>query len=216
MKVRMLIIVSIAFVLTSSIGLVQYSNGLQVTGNPGVRDGHSMVFDPHNGVAVMFGGISIVGGIHSLGDTWIYDYPSNTWSELTLSPSPSARSNAAMVYCSDTNEIILFGGFGVVDTWSFDCDTQTWSEIETATNPGVHHSHAMAYDSQHNVVILFGGFGADGWDGDDTWQFNCTSQEWIELEPTTVPLARYGHVMAYDESINQIVLTNGNTAYEGH
>jgi hypothetical protein len=74
----------------------------------------------------------------------------------------------------------------------------------------------MAYDPLHDVVILFGGFGADGWERDDTWQFNCTSREWMELEPTTNPLARYGHVMVYDESVNLIVLCCGNTAYQGH
>ncbi|MBE0526163.1 MAG: hypothetical protein IH631_04425, partial [Candidatus Thorarchaeota archaeon] len=34
--------------------------------------------------------------------------------------------------------------------------------------------------------------------------------------PSEAPLARYGHVMAYDESIEQIMLTSGNTATQGH
>ncbi|MHA2059048.1 MAG: Kelch repeat-containing protein, partial [Candidatus Thorarchaeota archaeon] len=125
-----------------------------------------------------------------------------------------------MVYSNETNEIILFGGQGPgdgpTDTWSFACDTQTWSEVVTTTNPGVHHSLAMAYDSQENAVILFGGFGDDGMETDDTWKFDCTTREWIEVSPATAPLARYGHVMVYDEAINQIVLTAGNTASQGH
>jgi len=125
-----------------------------------------------------------------------------------------------MVYCNETNEIILFGGQdlsdGPTDTWSFSCDTQEWSEIVTATNPGVHHSLAMAYDPQENAVILFGGFGDDGMERDDTWKFDCVTREWTELSPTTPPLARYGHVMVYDESINRVVMTSGNTMSQGH
>jgi hypothetical protein len=94
--------------------------------------------------------------------------------------------------------------------------TQTWSQVVTATNPGVHHSLAIAYDSQETVVILFGGFGDDGLERDDTWKFDCSTREWTELYPSMAPLARYGHVMVYDESINQIVLTSGNTATQGH
>lgn len=121
-----------------------------------------------------------------------------------------------MVYCNQTNEIILYGGFGVTDTWSFSSATQTWSQVVTSINPGVHHSLALAYDPQENAVILFGGFDGDGWVTNDTWEFDCDTREWSELSPTTAPLARYGNVMVYDESINLIVLTGGNTAYQGH
>jgi hypothetical protein len=121
-----------------------------------------------------------------------------------------------MVYCNETNEIILYGGSGYTDTWSFDCETQTWSQVVTASNPGVHHSLGLAYDPLENVVVLFGGFNESGWDTDDCWKFDCDTREWTDLAPTTTPLARYGHVMVYDESINLIVLTAGNTAYQGH
>ena len=48
------------------------------------------------------------------------------------------------------------------------------------------------------------------------WKFDCATRQWSELSPSSTPLARYGHVMVYDESIGQIVLANGNTAYQGH
>jgi len=83
-----------------------------ITVKPEARGAHSMAFDPHNGVAVIFGGYAMTGGWHSLGDTWVYSYIENSWTELMLTPSPSARSNHAMVYCNETNEIILYGGQG--------------------------------------------------------------------------------------------------------
>jgi len=221
-KFRVLIVICIAIAfITQTIPLSSSEYvPAQTSIRPEARGAHSMTFDPYNGVAVIFGGFAMSGGWHHLGDTWIYSYTENSWTSLTLSSSPSTRSNHAMVYCNETNEIILYGGQGPAanptDTWSFACETQTWSQVVTATNPGVHHSLAMAYDSQENVVILFGGFGDDGLERDDTWKFDCETREWTELHPSTAPLARYGHVMVYDESIHLIVLTSGNTATQGH
>jgi len=218
LKYRVLIVVFIIIALsTQSVHLTdaEYVQAV-ITDKPVARGAHSMVFDPHNNVAMLFGGFNFAGGWHSLGDTWTYSYTDNSWTELTLFPRPSARSNHAMVYCNQTNEIILYGGDVVTDTWSFDCTTQTWSQVVTATNPGIHHSLSLAYDPQENTVVLFAGFDGDGMVTDDTWEFNCSSREWTELVPSTSPLARYGCVTVYDESINLIVLTAGNTASQGH
>ena len=218
LKFRVLIVTFIIIALSTQAVAVAEADYVQaeITVKPPARGAHSMAFDPHNDVAVIFGGFNFAGGWHSIGDTWTYSYADNSWTELTLSPRPSARSNHAMVYCNQTNEIILYGGDVVTDTWSFDCTTQTWSQVVTATNPGVHHSLSLAYDPQENTVVLFAGFDGDGMVTDDTWEFNCSSREWTELVPSTSPLARYGCVTVYDESINLIVLTAGNTASQGH
>jgi hypothetical protein len=181
---------------------------------PSARGDHGWTFDSYNNVIVMFGGVHIEDGFHSLDETWLYDYAHNTWTELTLAVSPSARSGHVMVYCDVTNEIIMYGGV-TTDTWSFDCESQTWSEIETDENPERRFMHSMAYDPLYNAVILFGGFGPDGFETDETWMFNCTSREWSELFPSEHPLARYGHCMVFDNSIDRIILTCGNTD-QGH
>lgn len=192
---------------------------LQEPETPPARGGHAMAYDPQNEVTVLFGGYNFEGGYHSIGDTWVYSYQLNTWTELDLAVSPPARDSHSMVYCNGTNEIIMFGTYSVgdyADIWSFDCDTQTWSEIITTVSPGNHWCHAMAYDPEENAIILFGGFSGEGREGDDTWKFDLLTRDWTELHPATVPLARYGHVMVYDESIGLIVMSNGNTAYQGH
>ena len=223
MKLRFLIITLTIIALMSQMVIVSDADYVraEITSKPEARGAHSMAFDPHNGVVVIFGGYAKTLGWTYLGDTWTYSYTENSWSKLQLSPSPSARSNHAMVYCNETNEIILYGGQGPgsqnpTDTWSFSCDTQTWSQVVTATSPGVHHSLALAYDSMANAVILFGGFGEDGMEQDDTWKFDCSTREWTEVSATTAPLARYGHVMVYDASIEKVVMTAGNTMSQGH
>jgi hypothetical protein len=186
----------------------EYSN-LQITGNPGTRSGHVMAYDPHNEVVVMFGGS---GGAN----TWTYDYEMNTWTELSLAIIPPSRFEAEMVYCTITNEMILYGGSGLTDTWSFSCESQSWQEVETEFNPGVHYTHEMSYDAAENVVVLFGGFDETSMTSDETWIFNCTSRDWIELTPSEVPLSRYGHAMIYDDSISKTILCCGNTDSHGH
>jgi N-acetylneuraminic acid mutarotase len=185
----------------------------QNTNNPGPRGAHAMVYDPYNEQVVLHGGATT--GFHYLDDTWGYSYTTNSWTRLSRT-SPTARANHAMVYCNSTNEILLFGGWQVEGTWSFDCESQTWSEVVTSTDPGEHHSLALAYDPKENAVILFGGFGSDGHETDDTWKFDLETREWSDLAPATTPLARYGHVMIYDESREQIIMTCGNTATQGH
>ncbi len=208
-------VLNLAFLAVFLMSLVVSSQPVsaQITGDPGVRGGHAMVYDPHNQVMVMYGGFTEPAGVGETDETWFYDYATNTWTEHVGTTPPARR--AAMVYCNETNEIIMYGGSERFDTWSFDPLTQTWFQVITAANPGVHYEHGMAYDPQQNAVILFGGFGADGDARDDTWKFDCTTREWTELNPTASPMARYGFVMAYDDTIEQIILSCGNTA-TGH
>ena len=215
MKFRILFgfVIILGIILPNVVGASDGSMVAQTGSTPGIRMSHAMVYDPHNEVAVMFGGSSSDGGYYEIGDTWTYSYELNEWTELILSPHPNARAGHHMVYCNATNEILLYGSG--TDTWSFSCVTQTWSQVVTSVNPGNHYSHGMAYDSQENVVVLFGGFGGDGMERDDTWIFNCTSREWSEVFPADPPLERYGMEMAYDEVVQKVVMTCGNSP-QGH
>ena len=59
---------------------------------PSPREFSSQAFDPCSGQIVLFGGLN--NGI-SLGDTWVFDSASNSWTELTPPNSPSAREAAS-------------------------------------------------------------------------------------------------------------------------
>jgi N-acetylneuraminic acid mutarotase len=180
-------------------GVVVSQNG----DGPGLREGPCMVYEPLNNLTVLFG------GDENTDDTWFYDTATNVWSEHT-GFSPPGRINAAMVYCSDSNEMIMYGGLGDTRTWSFNCETQSWSQVTTGSNPGIHQSHTMAYDSVENVVILFGGITSSAMTAiNDTWIFDCDTREWTELHPSDAPIARYGHVMTYDASINRTIMAFG-------
>ncbi|UCE10638.1 MAG: hypothetical protein JSW61_01540, partial [Candidatus Thorarchaeota archaeon] len=179
-------------------------SALQDNDGPGLREGPCMAYDPINSVTVLFG------GDEAIDDTWFYDYAANTWTEHS-GFSPPGRITAGMVYCSETDEMIMYGGLGDTRTWSFNCETRTWSRVTTSGDPGPHHSAAMAYDPVENVIVLFGGVSSSAMIPlDDVWIFDCETREWTELYPSVVPLARYGHVMTYDMSMNRTVMAFGN------
>jgi N-acetylneuraminic acid mutarotase len=100
---------------------------------PAGRYWQQMAFDPGVGKVLMFGG-SHSGG--SYGDTWLYDYALNEWTELEPSDSPPSRLCGVMVFDESIERIVLFGGLSdeyqvLGDTWVFDTASGEWSIVET-------------------------------------------------------------------------------------
>lgn len=91
-----------------------------------------MVYDPARAKTVLFGGFNAMSG--SLNDTWEYNGATATWTLITTTGSPPARSGHAMVYDNARGRIVLFGGYGsgyLNDTWEYDGATGTWTQITT-------------------------------------------------------------------------------------
>ena len=81
----------------------------------------------------------------TLGDTWLFDLPTLTWTLLkTTSPSPSPRYAASALYEPVSNTVLLFSGFDIYDSatstwsasssdiWIFSLNTMEWSVITGA------------------------------------------------------------------------------------
>jgi N-acetylneuraminic acid mutarotase len=181
---------------------------------PCARMGHQMVYDSTNQKIILFGGSTGVAG-EELGDTWSYDFATNTWAELRPITKPSQRFSPSMVYDSVSQKIILFGGaHGTAfldDTWIYDCPNNQWTQVFPETKPPIRHSHAMIYDSENQKVILFGGYGAGDILLNDTWIYDYKNNNWAELTPSSFLLARYGHVMVYDPLNQKGTLFGGNS-----
>lgn len=180
--------------------------------SPDIRQSHAMCYDPVYHKVIMFGGYS--GSTYHFGDTWVYDYSINLWTELYPTNSPSARYGANMAYDHINQRIILFGGRNTTimgDTWAYYYGNNTWVELSTSGNPDTRYWHGMAYDSDTNKVVVFGGrhLGAPGEALDDTWVFNPSSNEWTERHPTTHPTNRMEPLMVYDPYSHRMVLFGG-------
>jgi hypothetical protein len=89
---------------------------------PSPRRLHGMSFDTENNVTVLFGGFDET---NELGDTWVYDYSTNIWTNVTNTSrlNPNITRMPAMTYDIDYNRHIVFGGWdGVKDlnqTWEY-------------------------------------------------------------------------------------------------
>lgn len=137
------------------------------------------------------------------------------WKGLGIS-GPSARAEHSMVYDSDAEQILLFGGIAngaeLDDLWKF--DGQQWQEVKDATNPPPPvRSHAAAYDPMRKVMVVFGGVTGQNemlTPMADTYLYDPAMNTWAKQAPMPAPTARFGASMAYHNG--NILLFGGNVA----
>jgi hypothetical protein len=142
-----------------------------------------------------------------------------TWSQLSPTTFPSARSGAAMA--DDPNlpaapgQLVLYGGansagksLGDTQIWS----GSNWTAETPTSSPPALQGASMAYDAASHQLLLFGGSinGLNGTNGTYVW----TGTTWNKLSPATSPPNRYNAVMAYDPNMNggEVVLYGGEDA----
>ncbi|MBN2360211.1 MAG: hypothetical protein JXR83_12235 [Deltaproteobacteria bacterium] len=184
--------------------------------NPPVRIAHAMAYDSTRECVVLFG------GYHNfpedfdeeLQDTWEWD--GQSWIERTpFEDNPPARGQHAMVYDSQRQRVVLFGGQdsrGAIfqDTWEW--DGEVWTErTPDSDNPPERYEAALAFDSARVRVVLFGGRNSAG-PMQDTWEWD--GQVWAEVIPVSdIPAKRSGHVAVFDSARARVVLFGGQVDY---
>jgi N-acetylneuraminic acid mutarotase len=187
---------------------------LKPTGDlPGARAGHSMVYDPHSGKIILFGGYH---EFTRFNDTWAYDPATNAWTDLKPTGDlPCARFYHSMVYDPGTGRMLLFGGTdakatNLNDTWAYDPAANTWNELAPACDlPSARGCCSMAYDPNSAKMILFGG-DDDGKRFRDTWAYDSATNKWSDLKPTgDLPAPRCSCSMVYDPSRGKMILFGG-------
>ncbi|MGY5854812.1 MAG: kelch repeat-containing protein [Candidatus Thorarchaeota archaeon] len=131
---------------------------------------------------------------------------------LSQSDSPQARSLCGMAFDSTNGRVIMFGGGqeGVLydDTRIYDYSTNCWTELQPLSHPSARNSVSMVYDSANQVMVLFGGHDGNSW-LDETWIFDCVTDEWTQLSLDTSPPPRGSAGMVFDSSNNRTILFSG-------
>ena len=163
---------------------------------PSARGGAPMIYDSKNNLFVLFGGERYV---YSLGDTWVFNPSTSSWSDVTPSSSPPQRARAAMAFDAKTGKTLLFGGLNKAvgsllnDTWLYDAATNTWQQAATATAPSTRQYPSLTSDGD-GAFYLFGGWRIDANGGsqycDDMWKFDMMTMQWTQLTLPQTPLAR--------------------------
>ena len=171
---------------------VVWSQRLSVN-EPEVRGGHTSAYDSARGVTVLFGGFGGIDPVQNIiilyDDTWEWD--GSDWTQVSAGggSAPAGREGQGMVYDSQRNRVVMFGGADISnvlnDTWTW--DGTSWTNLNLSPAPSPREGHSMAYNSQTGSILVFGGFGAPP--GPilipDTWELASSS-------PTSAVAASYG------------------------
>jgi hypothetical protein len=220
---------------------------LQVSGPP-ARANTALAHDPVRGVLVLFGGDApamsaacpATDGYSGFvcDDTWEWD--GTAWSDRSSSSAmtPAARNLHGMTYDLVRQEMVLFGGDGVMsvgcslpdshgdafcdDTWEW--DGVNWIGVAptmAGSPPSARSVTAMTFDSTRNVQVLFGGKSSSSSPGcavetrAGSGDYNCndtwewTGTSWTEVTPGSNPSVRHSHALAFDSSRSRTVLFGG-------
>lgn len=181
-----------------------------------VRNAHAMAYHSKESRVYLFGGADEK---EVLSDLWILE--GSHWRKVVSDCEPGPRTFASMVYDSENDRLLLFGGSRVLfggqpdsqsllnDTWEF--SDSEWRKIASKSFPPTRAEAAMAYDEARKRVVLFGGYRIQ--DGNysflgDTWEFY--DNEW-HFVTENGPSKRHGAAMAYDAENRTILLFGGGT-----
>jgi len=178
-----------------------------------------MTYSPRDNLFVLFGGSDG----EPLNQTWILDPTSRSWTELHPALSPSARADAALVFDSRANAVVLFGGWGepadgnysrLADTWAFFVGNGTWVQRHPVASPSPRSDAAVAFDDAAGVTVLFGGFDGTNYLG-DLWYYTFDNDTWLARSSPLMPSARADGRMVYDPQQRSFFLFSGNDYSDG-
>ena len=120
---------------------------------------------------------------------------------------PSVRAYSALIYDTDAEQVLLFGGrnrnASFNDLWGWTGSSWTLIDNQASGGPGARGGVAMAYDSARSVAVLFGGGGILT---SDTWEWDGAS--WSQVG-TGGPTPRGFTAMVYDEARAECVMFGG-------
>ncbi len=87
--------------------------------SPSARYSPRMAYDAVSDLVIMYGGSDATS---FLGDTWTYDFDSDTWVQKFPSTNPGPKDGHDMAYEAESDRVILFGGGAPSlsdETWSY-------------------------------------------------------------------------------------------------
>lgn len=146
-------------------------------------------------------------------DTWLWNGDESTWAQADTLSGPGPRQGLSMAYDDVSKKVFLFGGcvypiecYG--DLWVWDGTSSSWSPRNTLDGPEARAYAAMTAQSDGRLV-LFGGVDLYQKTFKDTWEWDETSESWIETIPTQGPIGANYSGIAYDTDRGEAILFGG-------
>ncbi len=151
--------------------------------SPSARSYYAMAYDSKADRLVLFGGENASRDEH-FGDTWVYSFGANRWTQMRPKKSPPARYYSVMAYDSVRDRMLLFGGADSSETplddlWAYDIGRDTWSELKpTGPRPAARAWHSMAFDNEAGILVLFGGGRTRAEYTNEVWTLDPLTDTW--------------------------------------
>ncbi|MCZ6491842.1 MAG: hypothetical protein O7A06_15105 [Acidobacteria bacterium] len=146
---------------------------ITTTGNPGLRGGHSMVYDSVNQHVVMFGGYRTY--IVAIDELWLYNPATKTWINPNPSVGPPPTVWPPLAFDPTRGLVVLYAGLNNV--WTYDVaaalvnPTTAWQNLNITGGPDPNNegfqSISMTYDSSTDTFIAIN---TDGFGVTEMWE----------------------------------------------
>lgn len=195
------------------------SNGtwVQLADMPAARTGQCSVWDPDDGLMLVFGGIN---ESEYFNDVWAFRPAQNSWTVLTpvSDEAPAVRAYSSAVWNPNKKEMLVHGGENAtvtfLSTWAFSYANNGW--IHRTSSPWAHSMIAACWNSDRGVMTVFGGrynIGSNQYEYyNNTWTYDPESDSWNQLSNAFLPGAyRAGCAGVYDP-VNKRMLVIGGRA----
>jgi hypothetical protein len=181
---------------------------------PEQRASHDMEFDVANNRLILFCGINWEG---VLNDTWSVKLKPGTiaWKRIAAGgPQPPARRLSSMVYCSERQSMVVFGGYGYAyynDAWELRLESggEYWEQLSiSGSTPIARDGHVAVYDPAGNRMIVFAGRMSAYDYFNDTWVLDFDTMSWQQLGISGPPL-RANFEAIYDSAEHRMIIFGG-------
>ncbi|MCI4366103.1 MAG: carboxypeptidase-like regulatory domain-containing protein, partial [Thermoplasmata archaeon] len=192
---------------------------------PSPRTGFGFASDPRRGSAVLFGGLDDLATESVTNSTWVFNFGSGGWTNVSGAVAPAARQDSAFAIDSVDRIGLLFGGWSqdfqgtgqetFSDTWELNLSTDLWSRVPSqgASGPPALHGSMMTWDASAGVFDLLGGCYPCS---NVLWHFNLSSEQWTSapsLAGAPPPAVMLG-IWTYDPDLPGDVLFGGTNGVD--
>ena len=191
---------------------------ITTTGAPATRYYHSIVWTGETGNNATKNRLIVWGGKNASyhGDGAIYNPETNTWSAITATNAPTARSLSTALWTG--SKFIIWGGRnsagnGVNDGAMYDPADNTWTTISATGAPPIrtwlHYDQAWT----GSKILIWGGytFASGGRTINSGAIFDPVANSWVTMGATNVPTARMVTSMGWEQSNNRLIMWGGET-----
>ncbi|MEO5717232.1 MAG: kelch repeat-containing protein [Chthoniobacterales bacterium] len=172
--------------------------------SPSARANAQMAYDRRTRKVVLFGGFNG----RDLGDTWLWDGATSSWTQATPLHSPKAVTGP-MLFTDADGRVDEFGGFdgnlyqGTMWRWN---DTD-WLQVNAPSLPYARSSAAAGVNPRTKQAVIFGGLGSVN--PVNTWTFD--GHTWTMESPANQPLWVYASSTTFDQNLENVILFGGGS-----